>query len=77
MTIDKEPPAVGVRIRTHPSVCNGWGQCHRWASEVYPLDAEGCIDVHLLDVPPEYVEQALLGAAACPERVITVLHPFD
>ena len=66
---------VGVRIRTHPSVCNGWGQCHRWAPEVYLLDDEGYIDVHVVDVPAEHAEAAELGAAACPERAITVIRP--
>lgn len=66
---------VGVRVRTHPSVCNGWGQCHRWAPDVYLLDGDGYIDVHVVDVPPEHVAAAELGAAACPERAITIVRP--
>lgn len=64
---------VGVRVRTHPSVCNGWGQCHRWAPDVYLLDADGYIEVHVVDVPPEHAASAELGAAACPERAITIV----
>ena len=65
--------ATGVRVRVHPSVCNGWGQCSRWAPDVYVLDDTGCLDVHLLDVPPAHAESAALGALACPERAITVI----
>jgi ferredoxin len=66
---------VGVKIRAHPSLCQGWGQCHRWAPDVYPLDEHGHIDVHLLDVPPERVHDAELGALVCPERALTVIRP--
>ena len=64
---------VGVRIKAHPGLCLGWGECHRWAPEVYPLDADGRIDIHLLDVPAELAEAARWGAAACPEQAITVI----
>jgi ferredoxin len=64
---------VGVKVRTHPGLCEGWGNCHRFAPEVYPLDAEGYIDVHLLDVPAELAAAARNGALACPERAITVI----
>ena len=40
---------TGVRVRTHPSLCTGFGNCHRWAPHVYPLDADGRVDIHLLD----------------------------
>ena len=38
--VDIEPTATGVRIRAHPGLCEGWGNCHRWGPEVYPLDEE-------------------------------------
>ncbi len=63
----------GVRVRTHPSLCRGWGNCHRWAPDVYPLDEEGQIAVHLLDVPAEHAADAWLGASVCPERAISVI----
>lgn len=73
---DGEPGEVpGVRVKTHPSLCLGWGECNRWAPEVYPLDEDGKIAVHLLEVPPEQAEAAWWGAAACPQQAITVIGP--
>ena len=69
------PADVGVRIRTHPSLCQGWGQCHRWAPDIYTLDETGHIDVHVLGVPPDRVRDAELGALACPDHVISVIRP--
>jgi ferredoxin len=63
----------GVRVRTHPGLCLGWGNCHRFAPDVYPLDEEGHVAVHLLDVPAELAYDAWLGAGACPEQAITVI----
>jgi len=63
----------GVRVRTHPGLCNGCGNCHRWAPRVYSLDDDGYIGFHLLDVPPELAADARLGAQVCPERAITVI----
>jgi len=62
-----------MRIKVHPGLCNGWGECHRWGREVYPLDAEGYCEMRLLEVPPEMEDQARLGAMACPEQAITVI----
>lgn len=66
---------VGVRIRAHPSLCSGTGECHRWAPDVYPLDDEGLIAVHLLSVPPERALHAWWGARACPYLAISVIGP--
>lgn len=63
----------GVRVRTHPALCKGWGNCNRFAPHVYPLDEDGLIDVHLLDVPAEHALEAWVGASVCPERAITVV----
>ena len=62
-----------MRIKVHPGLCNGWGECHRWGREVYPLDADGTCEMRLLEVPPEYEADARLGAMACPEQAITVI----
>jgi ferredoxin len=62
-----------VLVRTHPGLCLGWGNCHRFAPDIYPLDAEGKVDVHRLAVPHSHAYDAWLGAAACPERAITVM----
>jgi ferredoxin len=67
------PAEVSVLVRTHPGLCEGWGNCHRFAAAVYPLDAEGYVDVHLLEVPPELAELARIGADVCPARAITVI----
>lgn len=66
-------PAKGVRVKTHPALCNGMGNCHRFAPEVYVLDDEGYIGLHLLDVPPELADKARLGAKVCPEGAITII----
>jgi ferredoxin len=63
----------GVKVRTHPGLCAGWGNCRRWAPDVYPLDEEGHVAIHLLDVPAEHAVAAWQGATACPERAITVI----
>lgn len=62
-----------VKIKVHPALCEGWGECHRWGGAVYPLDDEGCVDLHLLEVPPEMAEAAWMGAAACPNGAITYI----
>ena len=67
------PDEEGVRVRVHPAVCEGWGNCHRFAPTVYPIDEEGYVDLHLLQVPPELRDDAWLGADACPARAITIL----
>mgnify|MGYP000893573689 CR=1 FL=1 len=61
-----------VRIRSHPGLCAGWGNCHRFAPDVYPLDEEGQLAVHVMEVDAAHADDARLGAAACPERAITV-----
>ena len=60
-------------VKVHPGLCEGWGNCHRWAPEVYPLDDEGMIDLHVAEVPPELAQDAWLGAQACPAGVITIV----
>lgn len=62
-----------MRVRVHPGLCEGWGNCHRWAPDVYPLDEEGLIDLHVVEVPPELAYDAWMGAQACPAGVITVV----
>jgi ferredoxin len=62
-----------MKIKVHPGLCNGWGECHRWGREVYPLDADGMCEMRLLEVPPEMEDHARLGAMACPEQAITII----
>jgi ferredoxin len=64
---------VGVRVRAHPGLCQGWGNCHRFAPSVYFLDDDGYIGLHLLEVPAELAHAAMVGAGSCPEQAITVI----
>ena len=72
MGLEDTEVEVAVRVRTHPALCRGWGNCHRWAPEVYPLDEEGMIAIHLLEVPAEHAHAARIGASVCPEQAISV-----
>lgn len=60
-------------VQVHPGLCEGWGQCHRWASDIYTLDDEGHIDVQRLSVPPADAERAWAAAEACPTGAITII----
>ena len=60
-----------MKVKVHPSLCTGWGQCHHWAPDVYPLDEEGHNALHVMAVPPELAEQAYLGARSCPYHAIS------
>jgi ferredoxin len=62
-----------VKIKVHPGLCMGWGQCYRWAPAVYWPDDEGYVDFQVLEVPPELEEAARRGADACPEGAITII----
>ena len=68
-------PAEPVRIRTHPGLCTGSGECNRLAPAVYPFDTQGHIAVHMLDVESEHAEAAWWGAIACPRQAITLIGP--
>lgn len=57
-----------------PGAVRGLGNCHRWAPEVYPLDADGQIDLHLLRRSrPSSPRPRRVGAQVCPARAITVI----
>lgn len=62
-----------MKVRAHPALCNAHGVCRRWAPDVYELDDEGYLDLHLLAVPPELEDQARLGATVCPSVAITIV----
>lgn len=64
---------LGVRVRVHPALCEGWGNCARFASAVYSLDGDGHVDLHLLEVPAELAADARLGAEVCPARAISII----
>ena len=73
MTESATALADTVLVRVHPGLCEGWGNCHRFAAAVYPLDAEGYVDLHLLEVPAELAELARIGADVCPARAISIV----
>ena len=62
-----------MRIKAHPGLCEARGVCRRFAPSVYHLDADGYLDMHVVEVPPELEQAARLGAAACPEHAITII----
>lgn len=62
-----------MRIKAHPGLCEGHGLCKRFAPEVYQLDDEGFIDLHLVEVPPELEGAAVIGATVCPAGAITII----
>ena len=73
---DEIDPADGVKVRAHPSLCMGNGACHKWAPEVYPLDDDGEIAIHMLAVPRRTRPvKAWIGASVCPEQAISVIGP--
>lgn len=67
------PDEPTLRIKAHPGLCAGWGNCHRFAPDVYPLDDAGQIAVHLLEVDAAHAADARLGALACPQSAISVV----
>lgn len=71
----RKPDGVNdwIKVRAHPALCIGWGNCQRWSHGLYPLDEEGQIDIHVLEVPPERAVDAWMGAQACPEGAISIV----
>lgn len=62
---------IGAKVRAHRGLCEGWGECRRWAPSVFHLDEEGLIDIHVLAVPAGLAREAMIGASACPEQAIS------
>jgi ferredoxin len=61
-----------MRVSVDPSKCTGHARCFAMAPAVYELDDDGYCAVDNKVVPPELEAEAERGAAACPERAITV-----
>jgi ferredoxin len=61
-----------LKIRINKAACVGHARCAAVAPEIYKLDDEGYIQQEEIDVPPGMEKQAVRGARACPERIITV-----
>lgn len=61
-----------MEVRVDRGGCVGHGQCSATAPSVFDLDEDGlCVPVGR--VPTGLEEQAVAGAAACPEQVVEVL----
>ena len=62
-----------MRIQLDQETCQGHSRCYALAPEVFDVDDDG-FAVVLIDgeLPPELEEKAVLAAANCPERAITV-----
>ncbi|MFZ0713409.1 ferredoxin [Mycobacterium sp.] len=61
-----------MRARVDAGHCVGHGQCAANAPDVFVLDDLGNAISPAEDIPAQFVEQARRGAAACPERAITL-----
>lgn len=55
--------------------CQGHARCHAVAPQVYDLDDLGYAQVSPDPVPVDLEAAAHAGAAACPERALTLAHP--
>jgi len=63
-----------INIRVDTEVCQGFALCHAMAPEVYEIDEEtGFNGMGEFEVPERLRGPAARGAAACPERAITLL----
>jgi ferredoxin len=52
--------------------CSGHARCYAAAPEVYELDDDGYCIIDNLTVPVPLEQSAREGAAACPERALTI-----
>lgn len=62
-----------MKIRIDKAACVGNARCWAVSEALFPLDADGYIDVEEVDVPPGMESLARRGARACPERVIQIV----
>jgi ferredoxin len=61
-----------MKVNIDSKHCVGHGMCHMYASELFHLDDDGHAYTDTPEVPAALDAAAQLGAAACPERAITV-----
>jgi len=61
-----------MRVRVDEASCTGHGRCYALSPDVYAPDDHGhCVPL-AGDVPAPLEDQARAGAAACPERALTI-----
>jgi ferredoxin len=61
-----------VKLIVDADKCQGHARCAALAPDVFELDDLGNVATRSGIVPPDLEAQARLGAAACPERALTV-----
>ncbi len=61
-----------MKIAVDTEKCTGHARCNAAASVVYPLDSDGYCAVREITVTPGEEAAAREGAAACPERAISI-----
>jgi ferredoxin len=63
-----------MRVRVDLNLCTGHALCYSVAPDVFDLDDTGHCLLTAADVPRDREQKAEAGAAACPERAITLVH---
>jgi ferredoxin len=61
-----------VKIVVDKNRCSGHARCAAAGPDLYELDDFGYVALTELEVPAGMEKQAQDGAAACPERAITI-----
>lgn len=63
---------MSVRLIFDRELCVGHAQCFATSPEIFPIDDDGYCIVADHDVAEEDLEATRAGAAACPERALSV-----
>ena len=66
-----------MKIKVHPSLCDGHRECRRFAPDFLILDDDGHLELRLAEVPSELQHAVVLAAETCPTDAITVIHERD
>ena len=61
-----------MKVRVDKAKCSGHARCNATAPDIYEIDDMGYCAITELAVPAGLEEAAEQGAAACPERAITI-----
>jgi ferredoxin len=65
-----------VKVAVDPDKCMGHGMCAALVPSLFAVDADtGMNEMGEFKLAPERRAEALRGAAACPERAISVREP--